>query len=79
MKPAEIKASLVKKGISFQDIADELGCCRSQVTMCVWGNGIHNRIRLAIANKLGKPVEQVFKSHHPKPKRRVKVSTAKAA
>ena len=69
MKPEEIKADLVRKGISLRRVADLAECSPQQVTMCIKGNGLYQNVREVIAVLLGKPVNKIFNSHHPKPKR----------
>jgi lambda repressor-like predicted transcriptional regulator len=66
--PNEIKAELVRKGISMTAIADETGTSVQEVSMCIRGNGIYQKIRKRIAKKLGRKVSDIFASHHPQPK-----------
>lgn len=71
MKPREIKADLIRKGLTLTSIADELGCTKQEVSMCISGGGLYQKIRDAIANHLDKPVSEIFNDHaHPKPKRK---------
>lgn len=69
MKPEEIKADLIRKNISLREIAILAECSPPQVSMCVNGNGLYQKVREAIAIKLGKPVNKIFNDHHPKSKR----------
>lgn len=70
MKPREIKADLIRKGISLQDIADKAGCSLPQVSMCISGNGLYMHVRELIAKSLDKEIHEIFNKHHPKPKRK---------
>lgn len=70
MKPREIKAELVRKGIALQEIADEVGCDKSQVSNCIRGKGLYQNVREIIAKSLNKEVHEIFKKDHPKPKRK---------
>lgn len=67
MEPREIKAELIRKGISLTSIAATAGTSRAAVSMCISGNGLKLRIRAIIAKKLGKKVSDVFGEHHPQP------------
>lgn len=69
MKPEEIKADLIRKSITLREIAVLAECSPSQVSMCISGNGLYQNVREVIAVKLKKPVDKIFNSHHPKPKR----------
>lgn len=70
MKPREIKADLIRRGIALQDIADEAGCSLPQVSMCISGNGLYLHVREVIAKALGKKVHDIFNTNHPKSKRK---------
>lgn len=70
MKPREIKAELVRKGIALQSIADEAGCDKSQVSNCIRGKGLYQTVREIIAKHLNKEVQEIFKKDHPAPKRK---------
>lgn len=50
-------------------IAEETGTSVQQVSMCISGAGIYLEIRRVIARHLERPINRVFGSHHPKPKR----------
>jgi lambda repressor-like predicted transcriptional regulator len=79
VKPNEIKAELIKNGVTLREVADQAECLPSQVTMCINGNGLYQRVREVIAGILNKPVNRVFTTHHPKPKRTRVNRAAKAA
>lgn len=70
MKPNEIKAEIMRRGLSLTSIAAEAKCTMPEISMCISGDRIYPRIRRIIASRLGKPVERVFGRHHPQPKRR---------
>lgn len=70
MKPREIKAELINKGIKLTDIADKSDSSLSEVSRCISGNGLYLHIRDVIAKVLGKPVNKIFTKDHPKPKRK---------
>lgn len=70
MKPREIKADLIRKGVTLKDIADEAGCSLSQVSMCISGNGLYLNVRELIAKALNKKVHEIFNKDHPQPKRK---------
>ncbi len=69
MKPKEIKAELIKKGISQRQIAMLAGCEPNQVSMCINGDGLYQKVREEIAGALGLPIDQIFNTDHPQPKR----------
>lgn len=69
MKPREIKAELIRKGIALKDIADEAQSSLSEVSRCIGGNGLYLHIREIIAKALNKEIHEIFNRHHPKPKR----------
>ncbi len=69
MKPEEIKADLIRKGITLRQIAVIAECSPQQVTMCIKGKGLYQNVREVIGVLLVKPVNKIFNSHHPKPKR----------
>lgn len=63
MKPNEIKAALVLRGITAVSIAKSLGLARSNVTATISGKRRTPRIRQAIAAAIGRPVAEVFPDH----------------
>ena len=60
MKTIERKVELLKKGVRVADIARELGCSQSHVSLVLSGRSISARVQLAIAEKIGRPVAEVF-------------------
>lgn len=77
MKPQEIKAELIRKNLTLTGIADALGCTIQEVSMCISGGGLYQKIRDAIAAHLEKPVNEVFNDPaHPSPKRKKTVTVA---
>lgn len=60
MKPNEIRAALVLRGITVTSIADRVGAKRPNVSMVISGARPTQRIRAAIAEAIGKPVDKVF-------------------
>lgn len=60
MKPNEIKAALVLNGITATSIAKTIGLPRPNVSETISGVRKTKRIRKAIANAIGMPVEEVF-------------------
>lgn len=60
MKPNEIRAALMLKNITITDIAKQLGAKRSNVSMVIYRVRPTPRIRTAIAEAIGKPVDEVF-------------------
>ena len=60
MKPNEIKAALVLRGITVTSIARSLGVVRPNVSQTIGGIRRTARIRQAIADAIELPVRQVF-------------------
>jgi transcriptional regulator with XRE-family HTH domain len=60
MKTIERKVELLKKGVRVADIARELGLSGSHVSLVLSGRSISARVQQAIAEKIGKPVSEVF-------------------
>jgi len=77
VKPLEIKAEIIRKGHSLTSIADEAEASVSEVSRCISGDGLYQKIRVIIAERLEKPIEEIFDKKHPKPHKRV--SWCKAA
>jgi lambda repressor-like predicted transcriptional regulator len=78
LKPQEIKAEIMRRGLSLTSIAAEADCTLPEISMCITGYRIYPRIRRIIASRLGKPVERIFGRHHPQPKRRDWCKTAQS-
>jgi Ner family transcriptional regulator len=55
----DVKANLRKRGSSLSQIAKDLGLKRATVSTVIRG-GRSKRVEQAIADALGKPVEEVF-------------------
>lgn len=60
MKPSEIKAALVAKGVRQADIARQTEYSGPYVHDVIVGNRRNERIETAIAEAIGRPVEEVF-------------------
>jgi transcriptional regulator with XRE-family HTH domain len=60
MGPRDIRAELVRKGITMQYIADRLRVRREFVSQVVAGRRSTPRVRRAIAKALGMPETSVF-------------------
>lgn len=60
MTPNSRKAALVERGITITSIAEELGVTVSHVAQVVRGEKESPRVEQAVANAIGKPVEEVF-------------------
>lgn len=60
MKPNEIMAELVLKNITTTAIGKTLGVHRPHVSAVIHGRSRTPRVRAAIAEALGKPVDEVF-------------------
>lgn len=70
MKPQEIRAEMIRRGIGRDAIAKEANCTPPEISMCISGARIYPHIRQVIARHLGKPVDRVFGRHHPKQRRK---------
>ena len=60
MKPNEIRAELVLKGITITSIAKAEGTKQPNVSAVISGNQKTKRIQVAVAKAIGKTVEEVF-------------------
>ena len=60
MKPNEIRAGLIIKGITIASIANKLGIKPTNVSFVIAGTRTTPRIQAAVAKAIGKPVEEVF-------------------
>jgi lambda repressor-like predicted transcriptional regulator len=60
MSPREIKAQLILKGIKIVNIAANLDVSHVAVTRVISGKSVSGRIRLAIANAIGKKVNEIW-------------------
>lgn len=68
MKPNEIRAEIIRRGLSLTKIAEKAGCSVPEISMCISGTRIYPSIRRVIARQLGRRVTDVFGKHHPQPK-----------
>ena len=66
-----IKAELKLRGISFSEIARQLGVTCASVTMVSQGRSMSRRIQNAIASRLGMPTEVLFPETGGAPKRKI--------
>ena len=57
----ELRSRLVRKGITWQQIADDLGVHRQTVWATVKGQRKNPAIRAAIAEAAGMPVERIWR------------------
>lgn len=69
MKPNDIRAEIMRRGLSLTSIAADAKCTVPEISMCISGDRIYPHIRRVIAECLEKPVKKVFGRHHPQPKR----------
>lgn len=60
MRPNKIKAILVEKGVTVTSIAKRLGVSQPTVTLTIQGKTTSARIRAAIAEAIGQPVEKLW-------------------
>lgn len=67
MKPNEIRAALALKEIKIVDIARRISVARPSVSQVVSGNKRTPHIRQAIAETIGRPVDEVFQPTNEAP------------
>ncbi|TWH45929.1 helix-turn-helix domain-containing protein [Sporomusa sp. KB1] len=60
MSPCEIKAMLVYNGVKITEIASCLGVSQAAVSRTIQGHTVSAKIRQAIAEKIGRQVEEVW-------------------
>ena len=60
MKPNEIRAEMLLKNIRSIDMARKIKVSRSAISRVIYGNLASPRIRVAIAEMLGKKVEEIW-------------------
>lgn len=70
MHPADRQALLKKKGITQQSIADEVGVSAMSVSKEINGIATSEKIRVAVAERLGLDKVQVFPEYYLGKKRR---------
>lgn len=61
MNPREIKAALMLKGVTQASIAKKLGITPSLISMVIQGREKTPRVRRAIAEEIGKKVEEIWR------------------
>lgn len=69
MHPADRQSALKKAGVKQKDIAKELGIGEMPVSHEINGVPISERIREAIARKIGKDKQEVFPQYYSGNKR----------
>jgi lambda repressor-like predicted transcriptional regulator len=65
MTPVEIKIELLRAGINQNQIAKKVGCVPTLVSQVVHGIRPVRRVRQAIAETIGKPVEEIWPEENP--------------
>lgn len=60
MHPEQIKAAMRMKGVTPTALADELEVARSTMSQVISGRAVSARIRGAIANVVGLPVDALW-------------------
>ena len=65
MKPTEIKAALILRGIKIVDIAKGIGVTQPTVTMTMYGIRKSERVRRAIAEAIGWSYKDVWGEEDP--------------
>lgn len=60
MHPEQIKAAMRMKGVTPTALADELEVARSTMSQVISGRAVSARIRRAIANVVGLPVDALW-------------------
>jgi len=67
MTPMQRKEALREAGITQKTIAEELGVTSTSVSLVINGRFVSRRIMSAIAEKIGKPREEVFQKYFHDP------------
>lgn len=70
--PVDRKIALIKKGITQKSIAQKLGVREMCVCDEINGRPVSHRIRLAIAEAIGKDHREVFPDYYLRPPKRAK-------
>lgn len=60
MHPLDRRAELVRRGVTIASIARELEYTDGHVGLVLHGHRRHPRTEIAIAEKIGRPVSEVF-------------------
>lgn len=63
-RPNEIRAELLRKGLSYNVIALETGGSLPEISMCVSGERIYPHIRKAVARHLDRSESEIFGAYH---------------
>ena len=65
MKPLEIKIEILKSGINQNQIAKKAGVTPTLVSQVIYGIRPARHVRQAIAEAIGKPVEELWPEENP--------------
>lgn len=65
MDRAEIKDLLKQKRIKITDIANDLGVSQPTVSLTIKGTTVSAKVRTAIAQAIGTPVEKIWPDAQP--------------
>lgn len=60
IEPIDRKIELIRAGVSMAEIGRTLGVTKEHVSMVVGGKRRSPRVETAVADAIGKPVEDVF-------------------
>jgi len=60
----ELKADMIRAGVTQKEIAAKLGCSPEMVSLVVRGLAVSHRVRKAIAEKLGMDVKRIWPSSY---------------
>jgi transcriptional regulator with XRE-family HTH domain len=79
MTPAYRQCLLKEKGVTQKQIAEELDVCEMSISKEINGDHHSHRVRCAIAEKIGMPVNEVFPDYYKNPPKRRTSKLATAA
>jgi len=65
MTPVEIKIELLRAGINQSQIAKKLSVTPTLVNQVIWGIRPAKYVREAIAEAIGKPIEEIWPEESP--------------
>jgi len=65
MTPIEIKIELLRVGVNQNQIAKKVGTAPTLVSQVIYGIRPTRRVRQAIADAIGKPIEQLWPEENP--------------
>jgi len=74
MHPADIQSEIKKRGITQKEIAAGLGVSEMAVSKEIAGDLVSERIRVAIADAIGRDKHEVFPHYYFSKKRRIKAA-----